>query len=87
MLDLIQIRGIFKSMATITLDTDPKFDKNRFKDAAELLAYLTSQIGGFLYEDDSELNEKLDRRIKEMDENPSSVTSLDDALKFARLGK
>lgn len=74
-------------MATITLDTDPNFEKNRFKDAAELLAYLTSQIGGFLYEDDSELNDQLDRRIKEMEENPSSITSLDDALKFARLGK
>lgn len=87
LLEFGEICGIFRSMTTITLDKDPNFERNRFKDAEELLAYLTSQVAGFLYEGDSELNLELDQRIQEMDKNPSSIISAGDAIKFARTGK
>lgn len=74
-------------MTTITLDKDPNFDQKRFKDAEELLAYLTSKIGGFLYENDVDLNKELDRRILDMDNDSSNVISVKEAIKFAKTGK
>lgn len=75
-------------MVTSTLDQGQGLGKTHFSDIYELLVYLNRAPDDVLSETDSSLNTELDRRDKEMDDNPSaSAPSIREVIEFARTGK
>lgn len=74
-------------MITITLEEADGLERTHFKNLSELMSFLNRPAEGILSEKEKDLNSKLNKRYELMDTDPSQISSVQEAIEYARKGE